>query len=62
MQFHEDRINAWISKGAIVTDAVKKIQKLHKKGGAVSKPAPQPKTVRTKAAASEADTTPAPAA
>ena len=61
MQFHEERINEWISKGAIVTDAVKKIQKLHK-NGAVSKPAPQPKTVRTKAAASEADTTPAPTA
>jgi len=31
VQFHEERINEWISKGALVTDAVRKIQKLHKK-------------------------------
>lgn len=31
VQFHEERINAWVSKGAVVTDAVKKLQKLHKK-------------------------------
>ncbi len=29
VQFHPERINDWVSKGAIVTDAVKKIQKLH---------------------------------
>ncbi|MBA3752239.1 30S ribosomal protein S16 [Candidatus Dependentiae bacterium] len=31
VQFHADRINHWESQGAIMTDAVKKIQKLHKK-------------------------------
>ena len=30
-QFHEDRINYWISKGAIETDTVKKLHKQHKK-------------------------------
>lgn len=30
VQFHEDRMNAWIAKGAIVTDAVKKLQRKHK--------------------------------
>lgn len=31
VQYHEDKINAWIAKGAIVTDSVKKVQKLYKK-------------------------------
>ncbi len=31
VQFHEDRIAQWVSKGAIVTDAVKKIRKMYKK-------------------------------
>ncbi len=31
LQFHEERINSWVSKGAIVTDAVKKLQRMHKK-------------------------------
>ncbi len=31
VQFHNDRINEWIAKGAVVTDAVKKLQKLHGK-------------------------------
>lgn len=34
VQFHEERINAWVSKGAIVTDAVKRLQKLHKRAAA----------------------------
>ena len=29
-QFHEERINAWVAKGAVVTDAVKKLQKKYK--------------------------------
>ena len=29
VQFHGDKINEWVAKGAIVTDAVKKIQKKH---------------------------------
>jgi small subunit ribosomal protein S16 len=37
IQFHSDRIQAWVAKGAIVSDAVKKLQRLHKKtAGAVS--------------------------
>ncbi len=31
VQFHEERINDWVSKGAVVTDAVKRLQKLHKR-------------------------------
>lgn len=31
IQFHPERIEEWVSKGAIVSDTVKKIQKLHKK-------------------------------
>lgn len=27
VQFHADRVNAWVAQGAIITDAVKKIQK-----------------------------------
>ena len=30
VQFHAERIDYWISKGAQVTGAVKKLQKLHK--------------------------------
>lgn len=31
VQFHDARINDWISKGAVVSDAVKKIQREYKK-------------------------------
>lgn len=31
IQFHEERINHWISQGALVSDAVKKLVRLHKK-------------------------------
>lgn len=31
IQFHQERINAWISKGAIPTDSVLKIQRMYKK-------------------------------
>ncbi len=34
VQFNPDRINDWVSKGAIVTDAVKKLQKKHGKAQA----------------------------
>jgi small subunit ribosomal protein S16 len=30
IQFHETRIQDWVAKGAIVTDAVKKLQRKHK--------------------------------
>ena len=31
IQFHEERINAWVGKGAVMTDTVKKIYKMYKK-------------------------------
>ena len=31
VQFHQERISYWISKGAIPTDTVSKLQKMHKK-------------------------------
>ncbi len=31
VQFHEEKINAWVAKGAVVSDAVKKLQRQHKK-------------------------------
>jgi small subunit ribosomal protein S16 len=37
VQFKEDRVGYWISQGAIPTDAVKKLIKLHKKQGQPSK-------------------------
>lgn len=39
VQYHEERMNDWVAKGAIVTDAVKKIQRLYKKSGATAKSA-----------------------
>jgi small subunit ribosomal protein S16 len=36
VQYHEDRVNDWVAKGAVVTDAVKKLQKKNKKEGAVA--------------------------
>ena len=34
VQFHQEKLDSWVAKGAIVTDAVKKLQKLHKKAAA----------------------------
>ena len=34
VQFHEDIYQAWLAKGAIPTDSVKKIYRLFKKSGA----------------------------
>lgn len=31
VQFHNDKIEEWISKGAIMTDAIKRLQKVYKK-------------------------------
>jgi small subunit ribosomal protein S16 len=36
IQFHQDRVEQWVSKGAIISDAVKKIQKMHKKNTQVA--------------------------
>jgi small subunit ribosomal protein S16 len=44
-QFHEDIYQAWLSKGAIPTDSVKKIYRLYKKSGT---------TVASKSVAQEA--------
>lgn len=29
IQLHEDRISAWVAQGAIVTDAVERLRKIH---------------------------------
>lgn len=34
VQFHEERINYWLSQGAIPSDAVKKLHKEHAAGAA----------------------------
>jgi small subunit ribosomal protein S16 len=31
VQYHHDRIEHWVAQGALVTDAVKKLQRQHKK-------------------------------
>lgn len=33
IQFHEERVNYWISQGAVETDAFKKVHKLFRKEG-----------------------------
>jgi small subunit ribosomal protein S16 len=40
VQFHEDIYNAWLAKGAIVTDSAKKVYRLYKKSG-ISTVSPQ---------------------
>lgn len=39
VQFHEERINDWVSKGAVVTDSVKKLQREYKQSQASTKKA-----------------------
>ncbi|MGC2310626.1 MAG: 30S ribosomal protein S16 [Candidatus Babeliaceae bacterium] len=34
IQFHEERIAYWVSKGAILLDSVKKLQRLYRKAAA----------------------------
>lgn len=34
IQFNQEGINQWVSKGAILSDAVKKLEKLYKKANA----------------------------
>lgn len=36
VQFHEERINDWVAKGAVVTDSVKKLQRAYKQETATS--------------------------
>lgn len=35
VRFDEEGVNAWLSKGAVLADSVKRLQKLHKKQQAV---------------------------
>ena len=44
VQWHEDRIADWVSKGALLTDAVKRLQKLKKKQAAATVAAEAKKT------------------
>lgn len=30
IQFHEEQINAWVAQGAIMSDAVKRVQKIYR--------------------------------
>lgn len=55
VQFHEERINDWVSKGAVVTDSVKKLQRAYKQeSGAALKKAPAVAPKAKKAAAVDA--------
>lgn len=55
VQFHEERINDWVSKGAVMTDSVKKLQRAYKQeSGVVSKKAPVAAPKAKKAAAENA--------
>lgn len=48
VQFHEERINDWIQKGAIVTDSVKKLHRKYTESkGAATPAAPKAKTPKT---------------
>lgn len=56
VQFHEDIYQAWLAKGAIATDAAKKIYRLYRKAGkAVISPTvtPSATTVKTEEIAEE---------
>ena len=53
VQFHEERLNDWVSKGAVVTDSVKKLQRAYKQESIVAgKKAPvvAPKAKKAEAA------------
>jgi small subunit ribosomal protein S16 len=41
VQFHEDRVNHWVAQGAQMTDAVKKLQRMHKEASKVVPEAPK---------------------
>ncbi len=50
VQFHEERINDWIAKGAVVTDSVKKLHRIYKEGSpAASSNSSTPKAKAPKA-------------
>jgi len=36
VQFNEERVNYWVSQGAVVSDAVKKIHRMYKEKGITS--------------------------
>lgn len=46
VQFHSEEIQAWVAKGAIVSDAVIKLQRKHKKASSVSAQATPKKAVK----------------
>lgn len=51
VRLSQERIDDWVSKGAIPTDAVKKICKVHKKESGAPATAPAKKSKTTKKAA-----------
>ncbi|RTL05925.1 30S ribosomal protein S16 [Candidatus Dependentiae bacterium] len=38
LQFHDELLNAWVQKGALLTDSAKKVHKLYKKDGIYTAP------------------------
>lgn len=38
IQFHDELLNAWVQKGALLTDSAKKVHKLFKKNGIYTAP------------------------
>lgn len=48
---HEERVNYWLSVGAVPTDVVKKIHKAYKKASGTSVVEEQPKAAKAKAPA-----------
>lgn len=54
VQFHEERINDWVEKGAVVTDSVKKLHRQYKESKGISSgPAKAKAPAKAKKAAQE---------
>jgi small subunit ribosomal protein S16 len=54
VQFHEERLNDWVSKGAVLTDSVKKLHRAYKQESTASAKAPVVTPKAKKAQVSEA--------
>lgn len=54
VQFHAERVNEWLAKGATPTDSVKKLIRLHKEANSQAAAPVEPKKARTAKKAKEA--------
>jgi small subunit ribosomal protein S16 len=54
VRLNHEGIDSWVAKGAVETDAVKKIRKLNKKAAEPAAPAPKAKAKTTKKTEAEA--------